>query len=209
MHWRRLMLLLALTALAVAGAVTASSGASFSTSSEVGIAATTDSITDWLSLYSSGSDPIVADRAGYARQLNSAGLPFIATGADAYLFLDWGDYPDTNTIYTFNRTFTLRTADVFPIAGVNQVTISAVYWVPEGELQPLQSVRIAAMGSLGGNGTVTLGPGQKRQVNVRVKAKRKWEQGDQWHAHIVLALTYPGGPTNYYSYDIATVIDVL
>ncbi len=209
MRWRPLMLLLALAAFAAVSASTSFSGASFSTSSEVSIAASTDSITDWLSLYSSETDPTSADKPGYARQHNSPSLPFVAGGADAGLSIEWGAYPDSNTTYVFDRSFTLRTADVFPVAGVTQVTITAVYWAPDGELQPLQSVRISPMGSSKGSGTVTLGPGQKRQVNVQVKAKRKWEHGDQWHAHIVLALSYAGGPVNYYTYDIPTVIDVI
>jgi len=209
MRGRRLILLVALTMLAVVSAGTVFSGASFTSSSDVRIEATTDSVTDWLRIDSSETDPDVADRSGYARQYNSPSLPFVASGGNRDLTIDWGAYPDTNTTYTFNRSFTLRTPVAFPDPSVTQVTVTAVYWVPSGELQPIRSVRIAAVGATGGVGTVTLGPGQKRQVNVQVRAKRQWTPGEQFHAHIVLALTYAGGPTNYYSYDIPTLITVI
>lgn len=204
----RWLTLVALAAMATAATVTASSGASFTTSSQVEVKATTDSVGDWLRIDSAASDPDVADQPGYARQHNLPDLPFVAVGGDAAMTIDWGVYPDSNTTYTFNRSFTLRTPASFPDPGVTAVTVAATYWVPRGQLQPLQSVRISALGSAGGQTSATMRPGQKRQVNVQLKAKRKWVPNEQYTAHIVLTLTYAGGPSGYYVYEVPTLVTV-
>ncbi|MEZ5125222.1 MAG: hypothetical protein R2826_03100 [Thermoleophilia bacterium] len=205
---RRLLILLAIAALAVAAALVAFSSASFTTSSEVTVAATTDSVGDWLRVDSASSDDNSAHIAGYAHQANDPSLPFVASGGNASpVTIDWGSYPDTNTTYTFDRSFTFRTL-AFPDSSVSQVTVTVSYYALDGELQPIRNVWINNVGSSGGSTTVTLGSGQKRQVNVQIRAKRKWAPGEQYHAHIVLTLTYSGGPAGYYVYDIPTLVTV-
>lgn len=205
----RLLMLLVLAVLGAVATTTSFSGASFSTSSHADLRASTDSVANWLRIDSADTDPDVSDRAGYARQYNDPALPFVASGDDMGMSIYWGEYPDSNTTYTFNRTFTLRTPASFPDPSVSAVTVTATYWIPPDQLQPLQSVRISAVGSSGGQTSVTLGPGQKRQVNVQLKAKRRWEVGEQYTAHIVLTVSYSGGPSAYYVYDVPTLVTVL
>lgn len=205
---RRLLVLLALAVVAAVAGVIAFSSASFSSTSTVQATATVGTTSDWLCLYSSTTDPTVADRAGYAHQQNKATLPFVATGQDDSLAIDWGSYPDSNKNYTFNRSFTLRTPTVFP-NGVSQVTVTVSYATGSGETeQPIISAAINTVGQAGGSSSVTLGVNQKRQVNVTLRARKRWDAGDTYHPVITLTLTYTGGPAAYYTYDVGTTLTV-
>ena len=128
-------------------------------------------------------------------------------GADTTLAIDWGSYPDDNTTYTFTRSFTFRTAAAFP-AGPGTVMVSVAAQAAAGENQPLTSVLIANVGATGGNASVTLGTNQKRQINVKLRAKRQWTPGERFHPSIVVTLTYTGGPANYYVFTVPTVVTV-
>ena len=175
--------------------------------STVRVNATADGAADWLHLYSSSTDPVAGDRVGYAHQENNLTLPFVAAGADTTLAIDWGSYPDDNTTYTFTRSFTFRTAAAFP-AGPGTVMVSVAAQAAAGENQPLTSVLIANVGATGGNASVTLGTNQKRQINVKLRAKRQWTPGERFHPSIVVTLTYTGGPANYYVFTVPTVVTV-
>lgn len=207
---RRLIVLAVVALLSATVATLAFSSASFTSTSTTTVTASTDSVTGWLSLHSSSTDPAAVDKAGYGHQANIGANPFLATGEDTTLAIDWGSYPDTNTTYTFNRTFTLRTSDTLP-SGVTQVTVTAAAQQGSGDsFQPIRSVAISTMGSGGGNPSVTLGANQKRQVNVQVRMKKNpWDPGDVFAPHIILTLTYTGGPAAYYRYDIPTSLTII
>jgi len=55
-----------------------------------------------------------------------------------------------------------------------------------------------------------LSPNQKAQLDVQLRTKKNpWDAGDAFRPHIVLTLTYAGGPASYYVYDFTTLLYVV
>ncbi len=202
---RRLIFLAVLTAIVVVAGKLAFSDASFTTTSTTTVRATVGIVTKWLTLYSSSQDPDPGDRAGYAHHNNNPARPFVAEGLDSTLTIDWGTYAASNTWYTFDRVFTFRTATPFP-TGIPQITVAvSVIQAPGENVQCTATIN--NVGSSGGAASMTVGPDQKRQVNVRLRVRSKWAPGDQYTPSIVLTVTYPGATAGT-TYTIPTVVTV-
>ena len=199
---RRLALLALLAVAAVSLAAVAFSHAAYTTSSQTAVTATTDGISDWLSLYSEPADPDGATGYAHGRLINGGIGPLAATGAGDTLAVDLGGFPDRNTTFPFTCVFSLRTPATFPDASVARITVS-VTLVGDAYDQPLSNPGLAPFGSGGGATTVTLGPGQVYQFNVSVRARRKFTLGRTYHPHVLVDVTGIGSvPAGYYRYDV-------
>jgi hypothetical protein len=200
--------LVVLAAFAAVAAHTRSSSATFTTGSQSTVTASVDSVTNWVHLYSETSDP--DGLTGYARQANAPGGALIASGSDKSLVLDLGSYPDLNKTFAFSRVLTLKTPPSFPLAGVNQVTVSVSLVADPGGTQPLRNPALH-LTTQGGTGTsVTLGANAKAQLDISLRTKKNpWDAGDQFRPHIVLSMTYPGGPAGAYAYDLTALLTII
>ena len=134
----------------------------------------------------------------------------MATGADETLSLTMGGIRGNNTSYTFNRSFTIQTPAAFPVATVTQATITATYVADSATgKQPLRDVRFNVVGSTRGSNPVTLARNTKYQANVRMRATGTgWVVGTVYRPHIIIRVTYTGGPTGYYVYDIPLAVTI-
>ena len=198
-----ILCLLALAAgLVAAAGGTATSDASYTTSSESAVSASADRVTDWLHVYSQSADP--QGQTGYARRRGLNGVPGLpaATGEDAGVTVDLGDFPDRNATFSFARVFSIRTPDVFADATVGQITVTvSVLPDPATGDNMLQSPSLTPFGQTsGGQQTVTLGPGTKYQFNVNVRARKKFALGQTYFPRVRLSLTV-AGIAGYYSYE--------
>ena len=195
------LVVLATVALVVAGAA-AFSAASYTTSSQTDVTASTDTASNWLQVYSQGSDPDFS--TGYARRrgINGVwGLP-AATGQDERLVVDMGDFPDKKVTVAFPRTFSIKTSPAFPDASVTQITVAmSVLPDPASDEDILIDQSLTRFGqTTGGVQTVTLGPGAKYQLNVSVRARKRFTLGQTYYPRVVLAITV-AGVANYYRYE--------
>jgi hypothetical protein len=203
---RRLLLLVALAAVAVTVGLVGLSLASFTTTSQIQMRASTPGVGDWLHLYSEGTDP--GHATGYApRRLINGGVgTAAATGADQALQVDLGDFPDKKRTYDFPCVFSLVTPAQFPDSGVGQITVIVTLF-GDGRDQPLAYPGFTPFGS-GGDGpqTVQLGAGQKYQFNVTVQARKKFVLGQTYWPHVVVDVAVPGVPAGYFRYDIPVAV---
>ena len=214
MSRRLLFVLLCLLALAAAGlASVAVSRASFTTGSTSGVTASAASAADWVHLYSQGTDPDAADRAGYADQYGVTPATPCATGQDKGIAIDMGLLPRTlfGGTYTFTRVITLKAPAAFPQAGITSVTVTVNTTADAATgRQPLKNVGLAAIGGTGAATPVSLSPGQKLQLNLQVQigAFWYWIYGNTYTPHITIAVTYSGGPPSYYIWDIPVLVRI-
>lgn len=214
MSRRSVILLVAVVlVVAAASAVAASrttqyAAASYTTTSQSDVTASATSVTGWLNVYSEGSDP--GGLNGYARQQDLASQPLIAGGRDAGLTLEWGSYPDLSKTFAFERVLTIQTPTVFPDPSVAQVTVSVTLAPDPGGTQPLRKPSLHLVGQAGTSTSVTLGVNAKAQLDVQLRTKKNpWDDGDEFRPHVVLTLTYAGGPAAYYVYDFATLLTII
>ena len=206
---RRLLVLLVLAVVAAGVAGFGFSHANYTTSSQTDVTASADHVHNWLDLYSQSTDP--AGLLAYATHRVQTGVgPLVATGADETLSLTMGGIRGNNTSYTFNRSFTIQTPAAFPVATVTQATITATYVADSATgKQPLRDVRFNVVGSTRGSNPVTLARNTKYQANVRMRATGTgWVVGRVYRPHIIITVTYTGGPTGYYVYDIPLAVTI-
>lgn len=206
---RRLLIMLALAAMALTTAAVAFSLASFSSTSETRITASASRLTDWVHLYSEGTDPDHATIYAHKRTINGGAGTVAATGQDATLAVDLGGFPDKNKSYAFVTVFSVVTPAQFPDPAVTQVTVSATL-VDDANDQPLTLPGFRVFGPTGGgNASVTLGTGQKYQFNVTVKTRKKFTLGETYVPHVLVDVTWTGVPAGYFRYDVpVSVTDV-
>lgn len=195
---RRGWLLIMLLGLVAVATVFPVSGASFTSSSSSHVRVSTDSIGNWLHLYSQGTDP--DGLTGYYPH-EPSGFP-AATGADLSLAVDLGTYATGEKI-TCERVFTIEAADSFPAGGTITVAATPVA-DPVTGMQPITAVGFAKVGN--SNGTpnpVDLTPGAKRQVNMRLRLK----VGNMvYRPRILITVTYPGMSASYYQYSVPVTV---
>ena len=198
---RRLFGLLALALLAVTSVAVAGSGAWFCSQSDSYMSVQAAHVRDWLHVYAQDTDP--GELTGYAiRRLSSPPTP-AASGQDDAVVVDLGGFPDANKTFEFPRTITILTPATFPEAGVTQVTIAATLAPdPATGDQPLRNVKLAPIGETRGSDDVTMTAGQQLQVNMTVRARKQYALGQTMYPRVVLTLSYTGGPTGYYVYEI-------
>jgi hypothetical protein len=205
---RGLIALAALAVLAGTSALVLVSAAAFTATSTVNVAAKAGDITGLLHLYTqaspSGTDPDGLN--GYAlRRVQTPPAPLAASGQDAGIIVNLGGFPDANGTFTFNRVFTVRTL-TFP-AGVSQITVTvSTLPDPASGDQPLQNVRLSNLNLSGSATTVTMTAGQKRQLNLQVRSRKRFALGTTYYPRVVLTATYTGGPAAYYRCEILVAV---
>jgi hypothetical protein len=215
---RRAGILLAVALLGIAGAAvfagarTATpSDASYTTSSQSTVLASGATTGDWLSVYAEGGDPGVS--LVYAHQHNVPTDPLVAGGQDAGLVIGWGSYPDLNKDFDFVRVLTVKTPAVFPNTAVQQVTVTLTLAPDAGGTQPLKQPDLRPIGLTARkqrSTTITLGANQRAQLDITVHTKKNpWDPGNLFRPHVVLTLTYAGGPAAYYVYDFETLLTII
>jgi len=199
---RRLLILLALVAVALATAAVGFSLASFTATSETRIGASASRLSDWVHLYSEESDPAGSTIYAHKRTIDGESGTVAATGQDATLAVDLGGFPDKNKTYPLVTVFSMVTPVQFPDPAVTQVTVSATL-VDDVTDQPLTLPGFTAFGPTGGGPTsVTLGPGQKYQFNVTVKTRKKFTLGHTYWPHVLVDVAWTGVPAGYFQYDV-------
>jgi hypothetical protein len=166
-------------------------------------AITADTPSNYLRLYSQGSDP--AGLGNYAVKRLSSPMQLAATGADRTLAIQLGNYRAGGNV---NRVFTVETPATLP-GGLSQVTVgmtvTSALW--SGNVATMATIG-AGNGNGGGQATLTLGAGQKRQVNVAVPPLPG--VGVLYQAVIQIKVTYAGYAGDFLSYAVpVTVYDGL
>jgi hypothetical protein len=203
---RRLLILIAVAAVALATAAVGFSLASFTATSETQIGASASRLTDWVHLYSEGSDPDGSTIYAHKRTINGGSGTVMATGQDATLAVDMGGFPDKNKTYAYATVFSVVTPATFPDTAITQVTVNATL-VADVSDQPLTAPGFTAFGPTGGGpASVTLGPGQKYQFNVTVKTRKKFTLGHVYWPHVLVDVSWTGVPAGYFQYDIPVSI---
>lgn len=195
---RRRWLLIVLLGLVAVATVFPVSGASFTSSSSSHVRVSTDSVGNWLHLFSQGTDP--DGLMGYYPHEQS-GFP-AATGADFSLAVDLGTYATGQQI-ACARVFTIKAADSLPGGGPITVTASPMA-DPVTGMQPITAVGFAKVGN--SNGTpnpVDLSPGEKRQVNMRLRLR---VANMVYQPRILITVTYPGMSASYYQYSVPVTV---
>lgn len=174
------------------------SGASFTSTSSASVAATTDRVSNWLHLYSQSTDP--DGLTGYCVQAPLT-TP-AATGVDATLAVNLGTR-SRSTFTTCSRVLTIKTPASYPTGTSAKITTSLVA-DPTTGTQPLSSVGFAAVGT-GSTFTnpVSLGVGQKRQMNLKVKPAAA---GVTYYPTILITVTYTGLTVAYYQYSVPVTV---
>lgn len=200
---RRLLILLAVVAVALATAAVGFSLASFTSTSETRIGASASRLSDWVHLYSEGTDPDNATIYAHKRTIDGGVGTVAATGQDTALQVDLGGFPDKNNwVFPFVTLFSVVTPAQFPDPAVTQVTVSATL-VDDVTDQPLTLPGFTAFGPTGGGPTsVALGPAQKYQFNVTVKTRKKWTLDHTYWPHVLVDVAWGGLPAGYFRYDI-------
>ena len=206
----RILVALALVAVCVAAAATfRQSAATYTTGSQTDVTATTDSVTGWLHLYSQTTDPGHLTGYDLSRLINGGDGPLAATGSDATLIADMGDFPDKNRKYAYTRVFTVMTPAVFPDAAVTSIRIDvSLLDDPATGEQPIHNPALSTLTGTGTTTSMTLGVGQQCQVNLQIGAHKRFSLGSTYYPEIVLTVTMIGGsyPAGYYQYSVPVAV---
>ena len=194
-------------ALAATAGGTAASHASFATTSDSAVTASADKAGNWLYLYSqasvAGTDPDGA--SGYARRrgLNGVPGPLAASGLSEAIVVDMGEFPDRKITVDFNRVFSIKTPATFPDTSVTQITV-ALSELPDpatGEDLIVKPELTVFGQTTGGVQAVNLTANRKYQLNLGIRARKRFQLGSSYYPRIVLTLTV-AGISNYYRYEI-------
>ena len=195
---RRALLALALIAV-VAGAP--ASGADFNHRTVNTAAVATDSVANYLRLFSQGTDP--GGLSGYAIKSNSSPPVPAATGADLGLTVALGGHKN-DIGSTATRVLTLEARNPLP-AGIPSLTISATLVADAATgKQPLSGYSFSPTSGAPTTATTTLTPGQKAQLNISLRLKNNEFPGNNVLYHPVVQLTarYPGYTGNFFTYSV-------
>ena len=162
-------------------------------------------IGDWGDIGGEGVSTDPQGLTGYAVARQQTGVaPPCATGQNAGLSLAMGTMRTNNTSYTFNQVFTFVTPTKYPDGSITQATVTASLVADAATgLQPILDVRFAAVGATGGNASLTVSAGQKRQANVRLRLNSaSTPLGTVLRPHVLITVTYTGSATAYYVYNV-------
>jgi hypothetical protein len=196
-------LLVLAAALVAALGGTAASGASFTTTSDSTVTASADRASNWLHIYSQSTDP--DGQTGYARRRGVNGVlgPPAATGQDEGVVVDMGDFPDKKLTMDFDRVFSLKTPATFPDTAVTQITVT-LSELPDpatGE-DLIVNPELTPFGqTTGAVQSVVLGTNRKYQLNLSIRARKRFALGRSYYPRVVITLTV-AGISNYYRYEI-------
>jgi hypothetical protein len=198
---RHRLLLFAILGLIAVATLLPSSEASFTSSSTSNVRVGTDSVGNWLHLYSQSTDP--AGLTGY--WLRAGSTSPAAVGIDATLSVDLGQYASGGSQVQCSRVFTIQSASSFPTG--TTITVTATLLPdPTTGTQPITAVGLRTVGQ---NNTtpssVTLGTGVKRQANLRITLP---VAKGVYRPKVVITVTYTGMTTAYYQYTVPVQVTV-
>jgi hypothetical protein len=204
---RRLLVPLGLVLVALAAGSIGFSRASFTTSSQTQVRATTAHVHDWLNIYSSSTD-VDGDGASYAHQYGSATV-YAATGKDENVAVNLGIWKVT-TVQTFNYAFKVKSVAAYPVGGVTTVTATVTLGAdPTTGKQPITGFGLMPWGTTTAGNTTTQSiagwtTSLKKQMNLRVQFKSGggWAAGVTYRPTLTILLTYSGFTTTYYQYVV-------
>jgi hypothetical protein len=174
------------------------SGASFVSSTSSSASVSTAAITDWLHQFSQSTDP--NGLTGYYVQ--RGGTSPAATGSDFTLAANLGTFTK-NTTATCSRVLTIATPSAFPAGSSATVTASLVADSSTGS-QPITGVGFASIGSTSRTNPISLGVGQKRQLNLTLRMPNVGRK--TYYPHILITVTYSGYTGGYYQFDIPVTV---
>ena len=202
---RRLGFLAALAAVCVAAVALPASGANFASSSANGATVATDAVANYLRMYSAGSDPDIVPLA-YATKRNASPATLAATGVDGTLRVALGGYKNTNNT-SIPRVFTVQARGTLP-AGVPSITVTATLLPDVSGKQPLTGYSFTNLLGLNPTSSVTLGPGDKRWVNLSASMKGSAFPGNNhlYTPTVRITVRYPGYTGTFLSYDVPVTI---
>ena len=192
---------------AVCAAVLAlpASSANFASSSANTASVTTNSTANYLRMLSDEADDSLT-LLGYATKRNSNPVVAAAMGADDGLAVALGGYKNTNNT-SIPRVFTVQARNTLP-AGVSQITVSITLLPDVSGKQPLTGYSFTNLLGLLPTSTVTLGPGDKRWVNLSASMKGSAFPGNNllYTPTVRVTVRYPGYTGSFLSYDVPVTI---
>lgn len=195
----RLLIVLVVIAVASTASVAGVSTAMFTATSDSTVSASADGAQNWVHLYSQSTDP--DGLTGYFVGVGTT-TP-AATGMDASLAVDLGTLPrPPGKPVTCLRVFTVKTPAAFPAPGVASVTVTLA-WQPDPATgtPSLTGYGFAPIGGGGMANPVTLGTGQKQQLNLDIKMSGV-KKGETVHPSMLVTVTYTGLAVTYYQYTV-------
>jgi hypothetical protein len=200
MRLRALIALVAFALLAGVGGVasTPSSDASFNATSKFSADLSADSPSRYLKLYSQSTDP--AGLTGYATRTGSSPTARAATGSDDSLSVHLGGTNNTTASYT--RVLTMETPSTLP-DGLSTITVTATVAKDTTYNQtPINTPTIRTIANVGTSNVVTLGAGQKRQLNLNVSTSGLPGTSRLYTPSVILTVTYSGYTDDFLNYTV-------
>lgn len=154
----------------------------------------------YLDLFSQWTDPDAL--TGYAVRAGSAPPLPAATGAGSTTRVHLGGHTATTATWV-NRVITVRAPATLP-AGVSQVRVSVTRLTdPASTRQPLTTAVLNTVGANGGSATsVLLGPGEKRQLNVRVRMNAAWPRNVTYRPSLLVQVRDAAATGPSYAYVV-------
>jgi len=201
---RRPVVLGLLAAVCAAVLALPASSANFASSSANTASVTTNSTANYLRMLSDEADDSLL--LGYATKRNSNPVVAAAMGADDGLAVALGGYKNTNNT-SIPRVFTVQARNTLP-AGVSQITVSITLLPDVSGKQPLTGYSFTNLLGLLPSSTVTLGPGDKRWVNLSASMKGSAFPGNNllYTPTVRVTVRYPGYTGSFLSYDVPVTI---
>jgi hypothetical protein len=162
------------------------------------VSVSTAAITNWLHQYSQSTDPDGLT----AYYVQRGGTSPAATGSDFTLAVNLGTFTK-NTTATCSRVITIATPSTFPTGTSATVTASLVADSATGS-QPITAVGFANVGSTSRTNPISLGTGQKRQLNLTLRMPNVSKK--TYYPHVLITVTYSGYTGAYYRFDIPVTV---
>ena len=165
----------------------------------------TDATANYLRLFSDASDPDLVPPA-YASKRNSSPAVKAATGVDGSLGVALGGYKNTNNT-SIPRVFSVQARSTLP-AGVPSITVTATLLPDVGGKQPLTGYTFTNLLGLNPTSSVTLGPGDKRWVNLSASMKGSAFPGNNllYTPTVRITVRHLGYTGTFLSYDVPVTI---
>jgi hypothetical protein len=196
-------------ALIIAAAVVAAlsvpaSQANFASSTANGASVATDATANYLRLLSDAAD--TSTLTGYADKRDSSPVVRAASGADDAIAVALGGYKNTNTT-PIPRVFSVQARDPLP-PGVPSITVTATLLPDVSGKQPLTGYTFTNLLGLNPTSSVTLGPGDKRWVNLSASMKGSAFPGNNllYTPTVRITVRHPGYTGTFLSYDVPVTI---
>lgn len=204
---RRVLMLLALALASLAAGAVGFSRASFTTTSQSSLRATTAHVHSWLNIYSSSTD-VDGDGASYARQYGSATI-YAASGKDENVAVNLGTWT-VASVQTFNCALKVKSVAAYPVSGVTTVTATVTLGAdPTTGKQPITGFGLMPWGTTTATFTTTQSitgwtTSLKKQMNLRVRFNGGgWVSGTTYKPTLTIDMLYTGFTTTYYRYVVS------